>query len=443
MKVCRWTVLTVPVAVLVVSLVTPAGAQSTAGVPKATEIGVTATEIRIGVEADVDNPFVPGLFQGVVDGVRSAAKYLNSKEGGGGIAGRKLVVDFIDSKLNGNAARDGVITACQNDFAMVGTAALLLPTVEDQINCTDQAGAATGLPDIGAVVTGVPESCSPVSFPVNPPQLVCSTKDQSEQTYYGNKGDSEYLLKTHENDLHGSMLSGSDTKDAQRGGLVLIGTAIDAGIKADQNVSKSGRDPQSAYTPVINQMKADGSNYSLTTMATNNAIQLRSEAQLQGLTSPDIVWVCTTCYDRLLEEHADVMNHSIMRLSFLPFEEASTNAALANFVKYIGKDKADSFSVYGWTATLAFAEAAKAVVEKAGVNALTRENLLHDGIPTLTKFDAGGMIGAVNIAEKVPSACFMIDEFVNGKFARVYPAKKGTFDCKASNLVKIKADLID
>ncbi len=98
---------------------------------------------------------MPGLFQGVVDGVQSAAKYLNSKAGGGGIGGRKLVVDFIDSKLNGNAARDGVITACQNDFAMVGTAALFLPTVEDQVNCTDKAGAATGLPDIGAVVTGV------------------------------------------------------------------------------------------------------------------------------------------------------------------------------------------------------------------------------------------------------------------------------------------------
>ena len=165
------------------------------------------------------------------------------------------------------------------------------------------------------------------------------------------------------------MLSGNDSKDAQRGGLVLINTAINAGIEADQNVSKSGRDPQSAYTPVINQMKADGSNYSLITMATNNAIQLRSEAQLQGLTDPDIVWMCTTCYDASLKDHADVMNHSLMRLSFLPFEEASTNAMLANFVKYVGKDKADSFSVYGWTATLAFAEAAKAVVEKGGVNA--------------------------------------------------------------------------
>ena len=113
--------------------------------------------------------------------------------------------------------------------------------------------------------------------------------------------------------------------------------------------------------------------------------------------------MCATCYDSLLREHADVMNNSLMRLSFLPFEEASTNPTLATFVKYVGKENADSFSVYGWTATLAFAEAAKAVVEKAGVNALTRANLLADGIPTLTKFDAGGMIGAVNLADKIPS----------------------------------------
>ena len=98
---------------------------------------------------------------------------------------------------------------------------------------------------------------------------------------------------------------------------------------------------------------------------------------------------------------------------------------MANFVKVVGKDNADSFSVYGWTATLAFAEAAKAVVAKGGVNALTRANLLPDGIPTLTKFDAGGMIGAVNLAEKIPSACFMIDEFVNGKFVRVSPRRRG------------------
>ena len=101
-----------------------------------------------------------------------------------------------------------MITACQNDFALVGTSALFLSTVDDMVGCKDQAGAATGLPDVAAIVTGVPESCSPVTFPVNPPQLICSTKDQHPQTYYGNQGDAKYLLKTHKNDLHGALLVG-------------------------------------------------------------------------------------------------------------------------------------------------------------------------------------------------------------------------------------------
>ena len=419
----------------------PASAQSSGGAPKAIEVGVTATQIKIAVEADVDNPFVPGLFQGVVDGVQGAAKYLNSKAGGGGLAGRKLVVDFIDSKLNPNQARNGVITACQNDFALVGTSALFLSTVDDEVNCKDQAGATTGLPDIGAIDTGVPQSCSPVSFPVNPPQLICSTKDEHPQTYYGNQGDSTYLLKPHKNDLHGSYLSGNDTKDALRGATVLVDTAIHAGIKSDQTVTLSGRDPQSAYTPVINQMKNDNSNFSLTTMPLDNAVELRSEAQLQGLTSPDIVWECTTCYDKTIAAHADVMDHTYLPMTYLPFEEASTNAMLANFVKYVGKTKANGFSVFGWVATLAFAQAVNDTVKKEGVNGLTRANLL-DALKGLTSFDAGGMFRTVNIGQKIPGPCFLLEQYTGGKFKRIYPKKAGTFDCAPSNSVKIKADLI-
>ena len=94
--------------------VAPAVAQSSSDTPKATEIGVTAKEIHIAVGADVDNPFAPGLFKGAVDGVKGAAKYINSKAGGGGIAGRKLVVDFIDSHLSANDSRVhfGLVEIC-------------------------------------------------------------------------------------------------------------------------------------------------------------------------------------------------------------------------------------------------------------------------------------------------------------------------------------------
>jgi hypothetical protein len=352
------------------------------------------------------------------------------------------VVDFVDSHLNANDSRNAVITACTDDYAMVGNFMLFLSNVDDEVNCKDQTGAATGLPDLASVATGVPQACSPVAFPVAPSQLVCSTKDQNPQTYNGNQFDSKYLLSKHKNDLHGAMIFGNDTNDAARGGQVLIETAINAGIKSDQTVGISGRDPQSAYTPIINTMKTNGSNYSYNSSSLASVILERSEAQLQGLT--DVTWVCTiACYDRnQVKQQADVMEDQYVTMTFLPFEEASTNTTLAAFMKYVGAKNANGFAVYGWTATLAFKQAVEAIVKKDGVNGLTRANLLGTGIDGLTSFDAGGMIGTVDIKNKVPTACAALTQVQKGKFVRIAPSKKGTFNCAKSNAVQIKADLI-
>jgi hypothetical protein len=426
---------------LVALSVVPATAQSSSEKPKATDVGVSPTEIHIAVEADVDNPFVPGLFQGIVDGVKAGAKYLNSKAGGGGVAGRKLVVDFIDSKLSPNDARNGVITACGNDFALVGTSALFLTNIDDGVNCKDQAGATTGLPDVAAIVTGVPESCAATTYSINPPQLDCATKDQHPQTYWGNQGDAKWLLKQNKNDLHGAYVVGNDTKDALRGATAIVDTSIQAGIKSDQKAEISGRSPQSAFTPIVNQMKNDNSNFSLTTMPVANAVELRSEAQLQGLDSQKIVWECTTCYDNAIHDNAQVMDKTFMTLKYLPFEEAKSNKMLATFMKYIGKGNANGFSVFGWVAALAFGEAANNTAKTDGVNGLTRANLMKS-LAGLTKFDAGGMFGTTNVGQRIPTACFLMEQFTNDKFVRLYPKQAGTFDCKASNNVKIKDDLI-
>jgi hypothetical protein len=257
-----------------------------------------------------------------------------------------------------------------------------------------------------------------------------------------NQGDFKYFQRQHR-DLHGALIASNDTKDATRGGAVLIGGAIQAGIKADQNVTRSGRDQQSAFTGIVNQMKQDGSNYSLIVMTANSASQLRSEAQLQGLTDPNVVWECViSCYDKALKANAAVMDGEYIPLSFLPFEEEGSNATLDNFLHYVGKDKANGFAVYGWVAGLAFGQAVKAVVAKNGVNGLTRRSLVSDGISTLTKFNAGGMVSTVDIAHRTPGSCFMLVQFRDGKFQRVYPKKKGTFDCKSSNSTTVKADLV-
>src|SRR3954451_15246627 len=203
------------VAVLALMTVTPATAQS-GDAPQATEVGVTASEIHIGVIADVDNPFAPGLFKGAVDGVKAGAAYLNSKAGGGGLAGRKVVVDFYDSHLNGNESRNATIQGCQNDYALVGTSALFLTQVDDIVNCADQAGAPTGIPDLSAVVTGVPESCMAMSFPAYGTALDCPTVTQNPQTFYANQGPAKWELSKNKGGLHGVTIVGNDTKDAAR-----------------------------------------------------------------------------------------------------------------------------------------------------------------------------------------------------------------------------------
>ena len=151
----------------------------------ASEIGVTAKTINIAVVADVDNPIAPNVFKGVVDGAQAGAKYVNAN---GGVAGRKLTVDFIDSHLNPNQTRNAIITACGQDLAMVGTATALFSGLDDLTGCKDKAGAATGLPDIGAIVLGTPEACAAVSFPVTPSQIDCSTVGQEPADVPGQPG---------------------------------------------------------------------------------------------------------------------------------------------------------------------------------------------------------------------------------------------------------------
>jgi hypothetical protein len=153
--------------------------------PGASEVGVTADELRIGVIADVENPLSPGLFKGAIDAVQGFADYVNDN---GGLAGRTMVVDFLDSHLSADDARNAIIRACQEDFAIIGTSALFLNNVDDLVACPDQAGVATGLPDIPGVATELVQACSPVSYPINPPTIDCATQDESPQIYRGNVG---------------------------------------------------------------------------------------------------------------------------------------------------------------------------------------------------------------------------------------------------------------
>ncbi len=404
--------------------------------PTASEIGVTAKEIHIAQVADVDNQFAPGLFQLGVDGAKGAVKYINSKAGGGGIGGRKLVLDFIDSHVNPNDARNGFISACENDLAMVGNATFLIGSFDDAVACTDKAGAATGLPDIPATSTSSKEACSPVTFAPASSLLDCSTVDQDPQTFTGQVGDSKYYVKTYGPKVKGPIVVSSDSAATAHTTSVLGLLAKKGGIDITDTIPIASKDPQSAYTPVIQKLKSDGDNYLLTGAPVDNVISMRQEAQLQGLTDPKFIWTCQVqCYDQKTVDAGDVMANTRMVMNFLPDLPAETkaNATLQNFVKYVGgPDKASGFGVWGWVSVLLFAQAANQVIKDHGVNGLTRANLLA-ALKNTHSFDAGGMWGTMDPGAKANSPCFMILNFDGKKYVREYPKKVGTFDCTPSN----------
>ena len=442
----RWVALGVVVALGVSAMSVTAGAQESGGAkPKATDVGITPTEIHIAVVADVDNPIVPNLFKSSVDAVKGVANYLNSKAGGGGLAGRKVVVDFYDSKLSANATTNAEIQACENDVAMVGTSAVSLSSVDNMRNCKDSTGAVTGIPDVPFVTTALVQQCSDQSFPIAPPQVDCATKDLHPQTFHANVARGRYFNKKYgQGKLHGAYIFGADSKSARDSSFTSGGAMREIGIKSDKDFDISGFATQSEYTPIVQDMKNQGSNYAQTSTSPGTVL-LRKEATLQGLTDVK-VWDCGVgCYDKqfLSNGGSDVDGQYVDTL-FLPFyskAEQKANPSTANFVKYTGADKVASFGAYAWAAGLAFRDAVNAAAKNnGGVNGVTRKTIFEE-LNKINDFDADGMFAPIDLAGRAISECSVTMQVKKGEFVRVEPTKPGTFACSPKNTVTWKLDI--
>jgi ABC-type branched-subunit amino acid transport system substrate-binding protein len=420
---------------LIGSMIAVAGAQSAK--PKANEVGITDTEIRLAVVADVDTPVQPGLFQKSVDAMNAWAKVVNKA---GGVAGRKVVIDFIDSKLNPNETRNAVIKACANDFAMVGGEALFLNDVDDMVACKDAAGNATGIPDLPGTALDTTEACSPVTYLVLALGAYCQTKDQHPQTYTVQQGDYLYYLKKYKN-LHGIWTIPADLKATKNQVIPTAQVGVNLGIKKDGDgfYYVFSQDPQSAMTPIVQVMKSNNSTFAYN--GGNKMADLRKEAVLQGVTSVNL-WACNqACYNNtLIQQGGADVDGTQMLVTALPFySEYKQNATLKQLVNAVGGiDNTDFNSVSSWTAALLFEDAMTKAT--ASGTTLTRQSLF-DALKNETKFDASGIVGPTDIANRQPPACIVMAQIKNGKFVRTYPSKVGTFDCNKKNLTEIKLDL--
>jgi hypothetical protein len=406
------------------------------------EIGVTADTIRIAVIADVDNPVQPGLFQGTVNGVQAFAKYMNSH---GKLAGRNVQVDFIDSHLSADEARNAVIRACQEDFAMVGTNALFFNNVQPMEQCVDKAGQMTGLPDVPTLQTETAHQCSQISFAVIAAAIDCATLNDHPQTYSARMGQILYYKKQNK-DLHGIWVLPSDLKSTINSTTPVATGDVKAGVKQDQDFFKiSGLATQSDYTPVAQSIKQHNSTYAQSISDYKSSLNLRKESKIQGVSSVK-VWDCALqCYDaKFLSQGGADVEGQYASLFFIPFEEAKQNKSVDAFLKSIGgKSKADGFAAQAWTAGLFFRDVVENVVKADGNNGLTRARFLEEAkkIHDFTAAVGGqGMLGPTDVGAHKLNGCFVLTQVKGGKYVRIFPKTKGTLNCDSKNVTTIKLD---
>ena len=440
----RWFVVIAALAAGTAMLVpSGAAARPSQGEPlRDTEIGVSKDTIRIAVIADVDNPARPGLFQGSVNGVRAFAKFINGR---GGLAGRKVQVDFLDSHLSADEARNALIRACQEDFAVVGTTALFL-NVEPMTSCVDAAGKATGLPDVPLVQADEAHECSPVSFPVIASELDCSTKDRHPQTYSARVGQIRYF-KEHNKNLHGVFLIPSDLRSTINASTPLALGEQRLGITPDGGgeFKITGMAIQSDYTPIVQTVKQHNSTYAESISDFKSSVFLRKEAKIQGVTSVK-VWGCALqCYDaKFLSEGGADVEGQFTALFFVPFEEAKQNKSVAAYLKNVGgKANADGFGAQAWTAGLFFRDVADNVAKADGNNGLTRARFLEEAAKVhdfTASVDGDAMLGPTDVGAHKVNGCFVLMQVKGGKYVRVFPKTPNTFDCNPKNVLTIKLD---
>jgi ABC-type branched-subunit amino acid transport system substrate-binding protein len=368
--------------------------------------------------ADVNVAVRPGLFQPAVDGVRAWADHVNAN---GGLAGRKVVVDFYDSQLTVEGWKNAVKQSCEKDLAMVGTSSIADADVSDLVACQ--------IPDLAQLTPTESHSLAPNTFSL----LVHRPHRQilgASQWYLATFKD-EGCCKGVWLDPNASPTSLSQAQEYRKGQLQI-------GFTEARSFSVTGQ--ESDFTPFALAIKNTGATYALVGTDFNQTIALRRAAKAQGVDSV-VVWDCTfQCYnsDFLRLGGADVEDQYVYNF-FEPFEEADKYPALQTFIsalnKYAPNAPVNGISQGAWISGLMFGQAVEKVVADKGVNALTRANLL-EALRATHDFDADGMTGPVDIGNHREISCFMVMQVRDGKFTRVYPDKG--VDCKPENIVTVK-----
>jgi ABC-type branched-subunit amino acid transport system substrate-binding protein len=380
------------------ALATPAGAQAASSAP-----GVTANTITVGSISDISAP-IAGLFEGAKVGTQAYFAMVNSE---GGVNGRKLVVNGMDSAFSSGTVANEAQNIAANDFAIVGGFSLLDGGEQTAIDTykvpmiTQTLDPKLDLdPNVYApipVVNGG-EATGPFKWLKSKyPQAVKSVG------YIGSNSAATAVTAEHTfhnltNSLGYNWVYARDASFTETSFLPDMIKMKNAGVKLIMELTQQG-----AY---------------ISTMAQEN--------KQEGLNA--VFFTGGSAYEAGFNPGSSGNGALLSTVTALYMgEDASVIPAVGTFDHWAKKvdpqTQLDLYTLYGWISGELFVQALKG----AGANP-TRASL-DAQLNKVTSFNANGLITNQNPAQKIPGQCWIAAEYNNGKWHRIAPDPKAGFVC--------------
>lgn len=379
-------------------LAAPAGAQTSSSSP-----GVTANSITVGSISDISSP-IAGLFEGAKVGTQAYFAMINSE---GGVNGRKLVLNGMDSAFSSGTVTNEAQNIATNDFAFVGGFSLLDGAEQAAID-------ANKVPVITQVLDPKlyldPNLYAPIPLvnggeATGPFKWLKSKYPQAVKAvgYIGSNSAATAVTAEHTfhnltNSLGYNWVYDRDASFTETSFLPDMLKMKSSGVKLIMELTQQG-----AY---------------ISTMAQEN--------KQEGLNA--VFFTGASAYEEGFNPGSAGNGALLTTVTALYMgQDAKVIPAVATFDHWAKKvdpqTQLDLYTLYGWISAQLFVQALKG----AGANP-TRASL-DAQLNKVTSFNASGLISTQDPAQKIPGQCWIAAEYNSGSWHRIAPDPKAGFVC--------------
>ncbi len=382
------------------------------GTLRATDTGVTPTEIRLGTVSDVSG-VIPGLARSTFQAIQAVAAYINSQ---GGICGRTVVPDLHDDQTTANGNKSATQDACAQDFALVGSFSAFddagAPVV-DQMKCPDMTAFTT---------TAARGESNPYTFPIYP-----------NRPDYFVIASANYMKRIDPDVVRNAAILYLNAGVAATNARARVKAYSRVGFRFvyDQAVQVV----ESNYTPYVEAMKDHNPPVRFFTMVADTQSIVRVlQAMHQQDWYPKVMQFDLQVYSpQFLQLAQGTGDGGLFWLNQAMFEEASHNPEMQLYEQWLQRVTPgavpDTFGLFAWSAGRLFQQLATAIGRD-----LTRAKLVAALLKEAAWTDHG-LHPAMNVAARLPSPCEVFGEIRRNGFVRRYPSSG--FDCHDGGLMHL------